>query len=176
MNNESVAGLPGGQPVLVAASDGAVVADPAGQHVTVKIAGTARRSAYSLIEYSHAPGAPGPPAHLHLDHEEAFYVIDGELTLAIGEFGESPVTVRRGQAAVVPCGVIHRPGNLSGRPVRFVLITSPAMDGFFTELGRLVERSGGQPDASELRQLGDRYDTIFAAVPTGTAGRRSKQP
>lgn len=30
------------------------------------------RGAYAAIEYSHAPGAAGPPAHVHAEHEEAF--------------------------------------------------------------------------------------------------------
>jgi mannose-6-phosphate isomerase-like protein (cupin superfamily) len=94
-------------------------------------------------------------------------VIEGELMLAIGEFGESSVTVRAGQAAVVPRGVIHQATGISGHPVRFLLINSPAMDGFFTELVQLDERSGGQPDAGDLQRLSARYGTIFTALPAG---------
>jgi mannose-6-phosphate isomerase-like protein (cupin superfamily) len=111
-----------------------LLSGPAGQQVAIKISGVASRGAYSLIEYSQPSGAPDLPAHLHRDHEEAFYVIEGELTLAVGEFGESLVAVRGGQAAVVPRSVIHRPVNVSNRPVRFLLISSPPMDGFFAEL------------------------------------------
>jgi mannose-6-phosphate isomerase-like protein (cupin superfamily) len=161
MNTNQSPSRPDGSPVAVAASDGAPVPGLADQHMTIKVSGAASHGAYSLVVYSHAPGAPGPPAHLHRDHEEAFYVIEGELTLTVGEFGESSVTVRAGQAAVVPRGVIHRPGNLSGRPVRLILINSPAMDDFFTELGQVVERNGGRLNAEDLWRLGDRHDTIF---------------
>jgi len=104
---------PGGSPVAVAASDGVAIPGPAGQHMTVKISGAASYGAYSLIEHSQAPGAPGPPAHLHRDHEEAFYVVEGELTLAgrgrgaAGRSGpnkpamRSPRSVER--SSVAPC-------------------------------------------------------------------------
>jgi uncharacterized RmlC-like cupin family protein len=69
---------------VTAAGDGVVIPGPTGQSMTVKVSGAASRGAYSLIEYSHAPGAPGPPAHLHREHEEAFYVLEGELTLEAG--------------------------------------------------------------------------------------------
>jgi mannose-6-phosphate isomerase-like protein (cupin superfamily) len=162
-----------GSVVVAAASDGVIIPGPTGQQMTVKISGTASRGAYSLIEYSHAPGAPGPPPHLHREHEEAFFVIEGELTLAIGA---ASVTVRAGQAAVVPRGTIHQPSNTSGQPVRFVFLSSPPMDGFFTELGQLVERSGGRPEAGELNRLGDRYDAIFTGLPAGSVSMRNEQP
>lgn len=166
----------GGSPVTVTASEGVTIPGQTGQQVTIKISGSASGGAYSLIEFSHAPGAPGLPAHLHRDHEEAFYVIEGQLMLVIGEFGESPVIVGAGQAAVVPRGVIHRPTNLSDRLVRFVSINSPALDDFFTELGQLIERSGGRLDAGDLQRLGHRHDTIFTTLPASALSTHYEQP
>ena len=166
-------GIPAGLEVA-AATSGMAIPGPTGQRMTVKISGAASRGAYSLIEYSHAAGAPGPPPHIHLHHEEAFYVIEGELTLAVGT---AIVTLRAGQTAVVPRGAVHQPSNTSDRPVRFVFLSSPPMDEFFVELGELVTRSGGQPAATELLQLGDRYDSIFADLPGGgTVGIRNEHP
>jgi mannose-6-phosphate isomerase-like protein (cupin superfamily) len=152
----------------VAATDGAVIPGPTGQQMTVKISGAASGGAYSLIEYSHRRGAPGPPPHVHREHEEAFYVLEGELTLAVGP---DIVTVRAGQTAVVPRGQVHQPSNRSDRPVRFVFVSSPPMDEFFAELARLVSRTrgGGEPPASQLAELGERYDSIFTSLPA--AGR-----
>lgn len=158
-----------GSPVTVAASEGVAIPGQTGQQMTIKISGAASSGAYSLIEYSHAPGAPGLPAHLHRDHEEAFYGIEGQLTLVIGEFGESSVIVGAGQATVVPRGVIHRPANLSDHLVRFASISSPALDDFFTELGELIERGGGRLDTGDLQRLGYRHDTIFTTLPASAA-------
>jgi mannose-6-phosphate isomerase-like protein (cupin superfamily) len=146
----------------VAATDGVIIPGPTGQQMIVKVSGAASRGAYSLIEYSHSPGAPGPPPHVHRQHEEAFFVLEGELTLAVGP---DLVTVGAGQTAVVPRGQVHQPSNRSDRPVRFVFLSSPPMDEFFAELARLVTRTGGQPPASDLAELGERYDSIFTSLP-----------
>lgn len=146
----------------VAATDGVIIPGPTGQQMIVKVSGAASRGAYSLIEYSHSPSAPGPPPHVHRQHEEAFFVLEGELTLAVGA---DLVTVRAGQTAVVLRGQVHQPSNRSGRPVRFVFLSSPPMDEFFTELARLVTRTGGQPLASDLAELGERYDSLFTSLP-----------
>lgn len=146
----------------VAATDGVIIPGPTGQQMIVKVSGAASRGAYSLIEYSHRPGAPGPPPHVHRQHEEAFFVLEGELTLAVGP---DVVTVGAGQTAVVPRGQVHQPSNRSDRPVRFVFLSSPPMDEFFAELARLVTRTGGQPPASDLAELGERYDSIFTSLP-----------
>jgi mannose-6-phosphate isomerase-like protein (cupin superfamily) len=146
----------------VAATDGVIIPGPTGQQMIVKVSGAASRGAYSLIEYSHRPGAPGPPPHVHREHEEAFFVLEGELTLAVGP---DLVTVGPGQTAVVPRGQVHQPSNRSDRPVRFVFLSSPPMDEFFAELARLVTRTGGQPPASDLAELGERYDSIFTSLP-----------
>jgi mannose-6-phosphate isomerase-like protein (cupin superfamily) len=148
----------------VAATDGVIIPGPTGQQMIVKVSGAASRGAYSLIEYSHRPGAPGPPPHVHRQHEEAFFVLEGELTLAVGP---DVVTVGAGQTAVVPRGQVHQPSNRSDRPVRFVFLSSPPMDEFFAELARLVTRTGGQPPASDLAELGERYDSIFTSLPAG---------
>ncbi|MGI8451485.1 MAG: cupin domain-containing protein [Streptosporangiaceae bacterium] len=145
-----------------AATDGMVIPGPTGQQMIVKVSGTASRGAYSLIEYSHSPGAPGPPPHVHREHEEAFFVLEGQLTLAVGP---DTITVQAGQTAVVPRGQVHQPSNRSDRPVRFVFLSSPPMDEFFAELARLVTRTSGQPSASELAELGGRYDSVFTSLP-----------
>jgi hypothetical protein len=41
----------------------------------------------------------------------------------------------------------------------------PAPVGSGSELARLVSRTGGQPPASELAELGERYDSIFTSLP-----------
>ena len=82
----------------VAATDGVIIPGPTGQQMIVKVSGAASRGAYSLIEYSHRPGAPGPPPHVHRQHEEAFFVLEGELTLAVG-----PDVVTVGPARPLSC-------------------------------------------------------------------------
>jgi len=152
----------GGRPGEPAGRDGTPIPGPTGQRMVIKIGGGASRGAYSLIEYEHAAGAAGPPPHLHREHEESFYVLEGELTLAIGT---DTVTLGAGQSAVVPRGVVHQPSNTSDGPVRFLFLNSPPMDEFFVQLSAAVANAGGRLSAEKLRELGDRHDSIFVSLP-----------
>jgi mannose-6-phosphate isomerase-like protein (cupin superfamily) len=170
--------LPGGQPAgratpaAAVASEGVTIPGPTGQRMVVKLSGRDTSGAYSLIEYSHAARAAGPPPHVHHRHEEGFFVLDGELTLAVGA---ATITVAAGRSAVVPRGTVHRPSNASDRPVRFIFICSPPMDDFFVELGELVTRTDGQPSAVDLRELGERHDSTFTDLPaTDVVGIRNE--
>jgi mannose-6-phosphate isomerase-like protein (cupin superfamily) len=150
-------------PLIVDADGGQRIAGPTGRPMIVKLDSTATLGAYSLIEYEHLAGAPGPPAHIHREHEEAFRVLDGELTLDVEG---STFTIGPGGYAVVPRGAVHRPRNGGRVPVRFFFITSPAMDGFFLEMAELNAATGGAPTPAALAELGARWDTIFTDLPT----------
>ena len=130
---------------------GRFIPGPTGQPMIVRIDGEASRGAYSVIEYSHAAGAQGPPAHVHHRREEASYVIDGELTLLVGS---ESIVLGPGDTAVVPRGIVHQPSNKSDNPVRFIFISSPPMDEFFIALSKLVADTNGTPPARELTELG----------------------
>ncbi|MFF2363871.1 cupin domain-containing protein [Streptomyces sp. NPDC058122] len=151
-------------PVVIAAGQGRLLPGPTGAPMAVKIDGAATGGAYSLIEYSHAAGAPGPPAHVHALHEEAFRVLEGELSLDVGD---RTLTLGAGDYAVVPRGMVHRPYNAGRVEVRFLFITSPALDGFFAEMADLNAATGGNPPTEALKELGDRWDCLFTGLSAG---------
>lgn len=69
--------------------------------------------------------------HLHRDHEETFYVLEGELTVRVGE---SRITAPTGSFVVIPRGTVYQPSNPGTEPTRVLLIFSPAdMERFFEE-------------------------------------------
>ena len=150
------------RPIVLAAGGGRAIVGPTGQPMIVKADGESTAGAYALIEYSHAAGAPGPPVHVHYEHEEAFYVLDGALTLLLGE---ETVTVEAGGFAVVPRGVRHCPSNSGVVPVRFFFITSPPLDQFFVEMNELLTATGGRPSPAQLRDIGERHDSHFVDLP-----------
>ncbi|MFE2925012.1 cupin domain-containing protein [Streptomyces goshikiensis] len=150
------------EPVVIAASQGRQFRGPTGRPMTVKIDGDVTGGAYSVIEYSHAPGTEGPPPHVHERHEEAFRVLEGELTLDVDE---RTLVLGQGDYAVVPRGAVHRPYNTGPVEVRFLFITSPALDGFFAEMADLNARTHGKPTTGQLRELGERWDCVFTNLP-----------
>jgi quercetin dioxygenase-like cupin family protein len=75
-----------------------------------------------IVESVMPAGATGPPLHKH-DFDEAFYVIEGELTFLLdGEL----VQVGAGGLAFAPGGVPHTLTNRGSRDARYVLICTPA--------------------------------------------------
>jgi mannose-6-phosphate isomerase-like protein (cupin superfamily) len=76
-------------------------------------------------------GSPGPLPHLHRNHEETFYVLEGELTVRVGG---RRITAPVGSFVVIPRGVVHQPSNPGPEPTRVLLIFSPSgMERFFEE-------------------------------------------
>jgi mannose-6-phosphate isomerase-like protein (cupin superfamily) len=70
-----------------------------------------------------APGAHGPEAHVHADEDDAFYILDGELTFRLDE-GEVPAP--QGTFVLVPPGVNHTFLNPLDTPTRVLNIHAPA--------------------------------------------------
>ena len=104
-------------------------------------------------------GGARPPLHSH-DFDESFYVLEGELTF---QLGEEIVTRRAGELAFAPRGVPHTYANLSGAPVRALLVITPA--GFERYFDRIAARMTGTqppPEASkpipEVTRLGPPLD------------------
>ena len=73
--------------------------------------------------------------HVHNRHTDAFYVIEGELTLEVGRESES-ITVSPGGLVAVPPGVAHAFRNDGDRPARWLTIHAP--DGGFADFMRGV--------------------------------------
>jgi mannose-6-phosphate isomerase-like protein (cupin superfamily) len=84
----------------------------------------------SVIEESVPPGA-GEVRHFHSRTRQFFYVLSGEATL---ELDDKAVTFSAGQGVHVPPGVAHRFHNASAAPVRFLVVSSPAVGGDRTEV------------------------------------------
>src|SRR6266516_3341628 len=76
----------------------------------------------AVVEKTIPAYAEGPPLHVH-DFDEAFYLLDGELTFQVGD---KLTTARRGELAFAPGGTPHTVANFTDRPARYLLICTPA--------------------------------------------------
>jgi mannose-6-phosphate isomerase-like protein (cupin superfamily) len=70
-----------------------------------------------------APNADGPESHVHEDEDDAFYILDGELTFLLDE---GDVAAPTGTFVLVPPGVRHTFRNALDRPTRVLNIHAPA--------------------------------------------------
>ena len=88
------------------------------------------------VTVTHARYAAGEQIagpHIHHDHTDAFYVLEGELTFAIGREQETTV-VSAGGFVAAPPGVAHSLRNAGDAPARWLTIHTP--DGGFAAFMR----------------------------------------
>jgi len=78
--------------------------------------------AVSIVDNTVPANWPGPFLHKH-DFDEAFYVLEGELTFQVED---AVVSKRAGELAFAPRGVAHTLANHSDAPARYVLVCTPA--------------------------------------------------
>jgi quercetin dioxygenase-like cupin family protein len=148
-------------------ADGKVLPNPIGGRMMVKVRDEDTNGAYSIHDNTIPPGSPGPRPHLHRNHEEAFYVLEGELTVR----GEArTIAAPAGSVVVVPRGVVHQPSNPRPEPTRVLLIFSPAgMDRFFEEAAeRRMPLQAVPTDPAILEVLAkftEKYGYEFAEFP-----------
>jgi mannose-6-phosphate isomerase-like protein (cupin superfamily) len=126
--------------------------------VTIKATGEETNDSFYLGEVVVQPGFAGPPPHIHERLHDMFYVLDGTLTMRLGdETTELPA----GSFACVPPGVIHTFSNPNERPVRVLNFNTPAgWENYMRDLAALLAK--GAPSQQEIGQIASRYD--FQAV------------
>ncbi len=96
--------------------------------------------AFSLHERQVPAGGRRPPAHVHPDRTEAFWVLDGAAEFELdGEL----VTAVAGSFVLVPGGVAHTFGATAAGPAHLLVLHAPALDGYFRDLAGLW--SGPEP-------------------------------
>jgi quercetin dioxygenase-like cupin family protein len=143
----------------LARNEGRLIRGTAG-NFRIKVGGIDSVGALSVVEYEILPGGR-TVAHYHLKIYESVFVSEGELRVRVGD---AWTTQTAGATILLPVGVIHAWENRSPAPARMVIISTPAVDGFFEEMGVLVKNApGGKPDLEQLRELNRRYD--FVLVP-----------
>ena len=87
---------------------------------------------YAVWEAIVPPGG-GPPPHVHSREEEGFYILEGEITLQIGD---QRIVAMAGTFANMPVGTPHSFKNESGQPARMLISVAPAgLEQMFFEFG-----------------------------------------
>jgi quercetin dioxygenase-like cupin family protein len=106
-------------------------------------ASSAATGHFALIEVL-APAGRQPPLHVHREDGESWYVLDGELTVWIGERVR---TIGSGEFLAAPPNVPH---TLRAGPegVRYLLFVSGRFEAFVRAVGAL-----GEPDPERLTAI-----------------------
>ena len=114
--------------------------------------------AFSLAESTLRPETSGPPLHSHRELLDSFYVLEGTLTVQVGD---DELEAPPGTYACVPPGVLHTFANRSEQPVRFLNLNTPGgWEDYIRDLAAVMP-ADGPPDPRVLGEVLARYDVVF---------------
>jgi mannose-6-phosphate isomerase-like protein (cupin superfamily) len=151
----------GRDPGSVVAGQAEVVADRDGLYVAL----LADVDELAVAEVRSAPDGAAAPAHVHREHAEGFWVLEGELTftLAGDELQAGP-----GTWVLVPPGTAHTFAVTGPGTARFLDLHAPSR-GF----GAFVRALHAARDEDELQAARARFDQVLAP-PAGAPSRPAK--
>jgi quercetin dioxygenase-like cupin family protein len=142
--------------------------------MTFKATGEDTGGAYSLTGSVVPPGG-GPPPHIHHREDEAFWVLEGELEVMVGES-----TFRAGPGSFVhlPKDIPHAYENVGTGPARFLTLIVPAgLEKFFEEVGKPGSAVSSPPpfeeeDINKLLAVAPKYGAEILPPPEPWGGFR----
>jgi mannose-6-phosphate isomerase-like protein (cupin superfamily) len=134
--------------------------------MTVKATAATTGGAFGLVESFVAPGF-SPPLHVHHREDEAFYVLEGELTM---KCGERTFRATAGAFVFLPRDVPHTFVVEGDRPARMLTLLTPGGgEGVFVDGGRPAEHDGlppaTPPDIERLRRVSGEYGADIIGPP-----------
>jgi len=103
------------------------------------------------------PSLGGPPPHVHREHDEAFYVLEGRYRFVRDA---EEVELGPGSFIYVPRGTRHAFSTLEADARTLILIVPAGLEGFFREMG--VHLAAGATPAEAMRALSATYDSHVA--------------
>lgn len=143
-------------PVLHGPGDGELH-DAGPAQIRIKATGEDTDGSFFLAESTLAPGFAGPPPHRHRELHDMFYVLEGTLTLRLGD---STIEAGPGSFACVPPGVVHTFRNDSPDPVRLLNFNTPAgFENYMRDLADAAQSGPLTPEA--IGRVASRYDFEF---------------
>lgn len=144
---------------MISSDEGHQVLHPTGARMNIKVFATETGGVYSLMETVLPPGGE-VPRHIHEGEDENNYILEGQLTMQIGEVFH---LAGQGSYVVAPRGVQQYFKNDGDSDCRFLTTFTPGgAEGFFREAGELIRRLAPErPTPEELLQLQQRYGLSY---------------
>jgi quercetin dioxygenase-like cupin family protein len=123
--------------------------------------GESTQQAFCLVD-EHAPRGMSVPLHRHVQDMESFYVLEGELTIYLGE--QAGVPAPAGAFAHVPAGGVHG-FRVTSQTARYLILTTPRHGEFYRAI-TLPSLEGGRPPTDsvlgpEIKAAAQKYGIEF---------------
>lgn len=108
---------------------------------------------YATFEAIVPPGS-GPPPHTHSREEEAFLVLEGDVTF---QLGDKRIVAGQGTFLNMPAGSLHSFKNESAKTARLLITVAPAgLEEMFFEVGEPLAddaQTAQLPSEADIRRL-----------------------
>jgi len=128
--------------------------------VVIKATGEDTGGAFFVAEVLLEAGFPGPPRHFHRRLHETVYVLEGELTMTLGD---KVAVLTPGDFASIPPGVVHTFRNNSAQPARALNLNAPAgWEHYLRELAAAASAGGLTP--ALMGESASRHDFQLACA------------
>jgi quercetin dioxygenase-like cupin family protein len=152
-----------GRGFVVGAAEGPLLELP-GWTYRVKVASSDTGGALTVLEGIMQPGHRGPLEHVHTGHDEAFFMLSGQLHFRLGNQRRALV---QGETVFATRGLAHGFANDGPEPARYLAMLSPSgYEFYFEKLAALIRRHGDVPDRAAVLRLMAEHGT-FAVDPEG---------
>ena len=124
--------------------------------LTVKASGAETGDAFAQF-LTDDPRGTAPPLHVHHNEDEAFYVLDGEVTVLVGD---ERIDLRTGDYCFSPRGIPHTWIVRSERARMLVTVSPAGIEQAFVSCG--VPVTGIEPPAQPVLPALDELIRVFA--------------
>lgn len=117
---------------------------PSGIAMRTRVRSTQTNRQYSCVEFLIAPKQMGPPPHLHQALDEIMFVLEGTVTVLVGE---TVYTVQAGGWHLRPRGLVHTFWNATSQPAHYIdMYFNQNFEDFLEELNNQL-----LPDMARLK-------------------------
>lgn len=122
-----------------------------GELMTFLLTSEETGGAIFVSEITVAPGG-GTPPHIHHREDEAFRMLEGTLTIRVGD---DTITASAGDFAFLPRGIAHSFKNTGdGNAKALVLVTPAGLERFFAEVFEPAEDRSAPPPPMSKELMG----------------------
>lgn len=137
-----------------------------GTLVTVKASEATTHGEFGLIEQLLPPGF-APPLHVHHNEDEAFFVLEGEITF---HCGDQTMKATSGGYVFFPRHIPHWFLVEGDKPARLLQLNTPAgFEQFMVEIGEPAQAlnlpPAGEPDVGKMMTLAPKYNLEILGPP-----------
>jgi mannose-6-phosphate isomerase-like protein (cupin superfamily) len=159
--------------LIVPRDEGTVVRRRFGEQTVIKATEAETKGAYAVRENAVPAGYAGVPYHIHHTAEEAFYILEGQMTLYTPD---GPREAPAGTFVLIPRGAVHAFANHGTTPLRWLTFISPAwVSGWIEKESELLPVAGmGEPDVAKQAAIYEEYglELIGPLSPGPATGQR----